>query len=342
MIQVYPDKLNNQLAQQLKKCYILYGSNIFFIQEAKEAIHKVSKDKGFKEHLTISLDHKTDWQEIFSIFKEFSLFSRKKILFLILPEQGPNVVIKKKLIVLVELLHSDIILIIHIPRLTKRQENETWYKTICTHSVLVFCQEPEKKALPFWIASRAKQLNLKLDDNSNKLLCYYYEGNLLALSQALDKCSILWPNSYLTSTHIKQVIHNAACFNPFDWINALFLGNSQRALRILRQIRTTDTESVILLRILQNELLLLLKFKRKMIYIPLPILFDQYHVWQKRRSLLSHALQRLSITKLTHIFTLLTRIELLLKEEHIPSVWIELEVLTLTFSKPEFPLSFLI
>ncbi|VFP81965.1 DNA polymerase III subunit delta [Candidatus Erwinia haradaeae] len=340
MIQIYPDKLHNKLAEKLNKCYILYGSNLLFIKESKAAIYKVSKNQGFTERFTILLDHKTDWQEIFSIFKEFSLFSRKKILFLILPEQGPNIVIKKKLIVLIELLHSDIILILQIPRLTKRQENEAWYKTICTHSILVVCQELERRAVPFWITSRAKKLNLTLDDNSNKLLCYYYEGNLLALAQTLDKCAILWPNSYLTSTHIKQVIHNAACFNPFDWINSLFLGNSQRALRILRQVQTTDSDSVILLRILQNELLVLVKLKRKMLYMPLPILFDQYHVWQKRRLLLNHALQRLDTTKLTHIFTLLTRIELLLKEEHNPSVWIELEALTLTFSEPEFPFSF--
>ncbi|VFP87971.1 DNA polymerase III subunit delta [Candidatus Erwinia haradaeae] len=340
MIKIYPDQLNHQLDKKLQKCYILYGQNPLFTQEVRLAIRKTAENNGFTEHLNIVVDNKTDWQRIFSIYKELSLFSRKKTLFLTLPARGLNSVIRTKLITLTKLLHSHILLILEIPSLTKIQENEIWYKTICENALLVICQGPEHKALPFWITSRAKKLKLKIDSRANKLLCYCYEGNLLALSQTLDKCAILWPNGQLTSFHIKQVIHNAAHFTIFDWISALFLGNSQRALRVLRQIRATDSEPLILLRSLQHDLILLVNLKRKMIDTPLPILFNQYSVWKKRRILLDYAIQRMSITKIANIFKYLTQIELLIKEEHNPSIWIKLEMLTLMFSEPEFPFNF--
>lgn len=54
---------------------------------------------------------------------------------------------------------------------------------------MVTCQTPEQAHLPKWVATRAKQNNLQLDDAANQLLCYCYEGNLLALAQALDRLS---------------------------------------------------------------------------------------------------------------------------------------------------------
>ena len=41
-------------------------------------------------------------------------------------------------------------------------------------------------------------MKLELDDAANQLLCYCYEGNLLALSQALERLSLLHPDGKLT------------------------------------------------------------------------------------------------------------------------------------------------
>ncbi len=45
---------------------------------------------------------------------------------------------------------------------------------------------------------RAKQHQLQLDDAASQLLCYCYEGNLLALAQALERLALLWPDGKLT------------------------------------------------------------------------------------------------------------------------------------------------
>lgn len=100
-----------------------------------------------------------------------------------------------------------------------------------------------------------KQLNLELDDAANQVLCYCYEGNLLALAQALERLSLLWPDGKLTLPRVEQAVNDAAHFTPFHWVDALLMGKSKRALHILQQLRLEGSEPVILLRTLQRELL---------------------------------------------------------------------------------------
>ena len=40
--------------------------------------------------------------------------------------------------------------------------------------------------LPNWLAARAKMMDLQIESEAAQLLCYSYEGNLLALKQILQ------------------------------------------------------------------------------------------------------------------------------------------------------------
>lgn len=195
--------------------------------------------------------------------------------------------------------------------------------------MLVTCQTPEQAHLPKWVAARAKQNNLQLDDAANQLLCYCYEGNLLALAQALDRLSLLWPDGKLTLPRVEQAVNDAAHFTPFHWVDALLAAKSKRALHILQQLRLEGSEPVILLRTLQRELLLLITLKRQSAHTPLRALFDKHRVWQNRRAMTTEAVNRLSHEQLRQAVQLLMRAELTLKQDYGQSVWAELESLSL-------------
>ena len=220
-----------------------------------------------------------------------SLFASRQTLLLLLPENGPNAAINEQLLTLTGLLHDDLLLIVRGNKLSKAQENAAWFTALANRSVQVTCQTPEQAQLPRWVAARAKQLNLELDDAANQVLCYCYEGNLLALAQAM--------------------------------------GKSKRALHILQQLRLEGSEPVILLRTLQRELLLLVNLKRQSAHTPLRALFDKHRVWQNRRGMMGEALNRLSQPQLRQAVQLLTRTELTLKQDYGQSVWAELEGLSL-------------
>ena len=329
MIRLYPEQLRAQLSEGLRAAYLLLGNDPLLLQEGQDVIRQVAATQGFDEHHTFTLDNNTDWNALFSQCQAMSLFASRQTLLLLLPENGPNAAINEQLATLVQLLHDDLLLIVRGNKLSKAQENAAWFKALTDRSVQISCQTPEQAQLPRWVAARAKQNNLQLDDAANQLLCYCYEGNLLALSQALERLSLLWPDGKLTLPRVEQAVNDAAHFTPFHWVDALLAGKSKRALHILQQLRLEGSEPVILLRTVQRELLLLVTLKRQSVHTPLRSLFDKHRVWQNRRSLITEAVNRLSHEQLRQAVQLLMRAELTLKQDYGQSVWAELEGLSL-------------
>ncbi|EBS1064633.1 DNA polymerase III subunit delta [Salmonella enterica] len=329
MIRLYPEQLRAQLNEGLRAAYLLLGNDPLLLQESQDAIRLAAASQGFEEHHAFTLDPSTDWGSLFSLCQAMSLFASRQTLVLQLPENGPNAAMNEQLATLSELLHDDLLLIVRGNKLTKAQENAAWYTALADRSVQVSCQTPEQAQLPRWVAARAKAQNLQLDDAANQLLCYCYEGNLLALAQALERLSLLWPDGKLTLPRVEQAVNDAAHFTPFHWVDALLMGKSKRALHILQQLRLEGSEPVILLRTLQRELLLLVNLKRQSAHTPLRALFDKYRVWQNRRPMIGDALQRLHPAQLRQAVQLLTRTEITLKQDYGQSVWADLEGLSL-------------
>lgn len=329
MIRLYPEQLRAQLSEGLRAAYLLLGNDPLFLQESQDAIRHAAVSEGFIEHHTVTLDASTDWNEIFSLCQAMSLFASRQTLLLLLPENGPNAAINEQLATLVSLLHDDLLLIVRGNKLTKSQENAAWIQALANRAVQISCQTPEPAQLPRWLANRAKQNNLLLDEPASQLLCYCYEGNLLALSQALERLSLLWPDGKLTLPRVEQAVNDAAHFTPFHWVDALLAGKSKRALHILQQLRLEGSEPVILLRTVQRELLLLVTLKRQSAHTSLRSLFDKHRVWQNRRAMVGEAVNRLSGSQLRQAVTLLSRAELTLKQDYGQSIWAELESLSL-------------
>ena len=247
MIRLYPEQLRAQLNEGLRAAYLLLGNDPLLLQESQDAVRQVAATQGFDEHHTFTLDNNTDWNALCSQCQAMSLFASRQTLLLLLPENGPNAAINEQLATLVQLLHDDLLLIVRGNKLSKAQENAAWFKALTDRSVQISCQTPEQAQLPRWVAARAKQNNLQLDDAANQLLCYCYEGNLLALAQALERLSLLWPDGKLTLPRVEQAVNDAAHFTPFHWVDALIMGKSKRALHILQQLRLEGSEPVILL-----------------------------------------------------------------------------------------------
>jgi DNA polymerase III, delta subunit (EC 2.7.7.7) len=188
------------------------------------------------------------------------------------------------------------------------------------------------------VAARAKALQLSIDDAAIQLLCYCYEGNLLALAQALERLSLLWPDGKLTLPRVEEAVNDAAHFTPFHWVDALLAGKSKRALHILRQLQKEDSEVVILLRTLQRDLLTLLQLQRQQAKQPLRTLMDQQRIWQNRRALFTEALQRLDAQRLQQAVHLLAQLELTMKQDYGQNLWPQLETLSLLLCHRDFPL----
>ncbi|MGA4364091.1 DNA polymerase III subunit delta [Pantoea ananatis] len=339
MIRIYPEQLSAQLREGLRACYLLTGNEPLLLQESADAIRASALAQGFEEHLSFTLDAQTDWDSLFMSCQSLSLFAQRQTLTLQFPENGPNAAIAEQLIKLAPLLHADILLVCRMAKLSKAQENSAWFKTLSAHAVLVPCQTPEQAQLPRWVVSRAKTLKLDIDDAAVQLLCYCYEGNLLALAQALERLSLQWPDGKLTLPRVEAAVSDAAHFTPYHWVDALLGGKSRRALHILQQLEREESEVAILLRTLQRDLMTLLHLQRHQSQQPLRTLMDQQRIWQNRRNLFTEALQRLDASRLQQAIHLLMQTELTLKQDYGQSVWPQLQTLSMLIANRAFPAS---
>lgn len=334
MIRIYPEQLTAQLNEGLRGSYFLCGNDPLLRQESHDAILNAARAEEFLEHLSVTVDNQTDWDALFTDCQSLSLFTQRQTLTLMMPENGPSAAIATRLTELAALLHPDLLLIMHLNKLTKAQENSPWFKALSASAVMVPCVTPEHEQLPRWVTQRCKNLGLSIDPQAVQLLCYCYEGNLLALSQALERLSLLFPEGTLTLPRVEEAVNDAAHFTPYHWVDALLAGKSKRSLHILQQLQKEGAEPVILLRTVQRELMTLLQLQRGQPQQTVRQLMDKLRVWQNRRPLFTAALQRLNASRLHGVIRTLTAIEISLKQDYSNDVWPQLASLSLQITLP--------
>ncbi|AKZ65800.1 DNA polymerase III subunit delta [Candidatus Palibaumannia cicadellinicola] len=315
MIRLYPSQLEVQLKTNLYSYYLLIGNDILLLQESQNSIYAKAHNLRFNEHYSIVLDEVTDWDTIHSISKTRSLFASRQTLLLIIPEKGITAMIEEKLVaILGSLLNKDLLLILRSNKMFSVNYNSKLLKVLSNyHGVLVNCTTPEPDKLPLWVHNRAKKMQLSLDNAACQLLCYCYEGNLSALVNVLELLKLMYTDGILTLPRVEQSINDSSHFTIFNLINTILEGNHERASHIIHKLRLVAIEPVILLRYIQQDVLLLLNISNKINDTPIRILFDQHKIWINRRPLLLKALKRINLQRLYKAITLILKIELTIK-----------------------------
>jgi DNA polymerase III subunit delta len=331
-------RLNDLIKQQkFIPYYLLVGTETYQQYQSQKQIQNYLADLGFTQQLIFSIDAQTDWSTLYDHCQSLSLFSSKTLLILQFGENSISSTIASKLAELTSQLHQDIALIICINKLTKAQENSAWLKVISDQTLWVTCQPLNSESLPNWLNQQAKQLGIGLNPSVIEGLGYYYEGNLLALSQILEQIKLLYPNDDISFNQIEHIINDAAVFSPYHWLDAILAGKVKRTIHILQQLKANDIEPLILLRTLQKELILLINLKQQQQNCTLKQAFDNYKVWQNRRPFFTQILKRLTLEQFYTALYELTQIEINLKQDYSTNIWLQLESISLLLLDKPLP-----
>lgn len=329
-MRIFADKLADNLSRQLSGVYLVFGNEPLLLLESRDLIYSAATKAGFDEIHQFVIDSSINWNDVYDCCQALSLFSSRKVIELEIPESGMNAASSKELVALCDALNEDIILLVTGTKLTKQQENAKWFKTLNQKGIWVSCLTPDIQRLPGFIQSRCFKLGLKPDPEALQMLAQWHEGNLLALSQGLEKLALLYPDGVLTLVRVEESLSRHNHFTPFHWMDAVLAGKPNRASRILRQLEAEGVELIILLRTLQKELQLLLQLKKESQGMSHPGgLFDKHRIWQSKRPLYSAALNRLSYNNLTDSYKALTKIEILTKTQYENSSWIDINRLSI-------------
>jgi DNA polymerase-3 subunit delta len=327
-MKVYPERLQQQL-KQISPVYLVWGDEPLTSGESCDLIRRAVLASGEVERLRYQVDPQFEWAELHDQVQSLSLFTPFRLIELHF-DKAPD---KSSTAPLKELLDhqpSDICLLLSCPQLSKAQQNQAWYQAVDSKGVIVPIYAPIGPQLNQWVTRRLQSRQVKSIPGLVELIQHYYEGNLLALSQAIDAIAMRWPDQLPTLAVIESGMDQSSHFSHHQLVDALFDTSLQRARHIARQLYLEGEDLTLVTWLTDKDLQLISQLQTTPGQSSL--LFNQHRVWRNRQGLLLQAAKRLNRDQVRRARLLLADIDKANKSFEPEQGWLKLEQLMLTLS----------
>lgn len=294
-MQVYPNQFSQHLQKSLPPVIMVFGDEPQQKLEAIEAVRKAAFADEFTERQNLTADAQFDWFQLIEASQSMSLFSDKQFLELELPTGKPGKEGSKTLIEFAQNVNPDVLLLIHGPKVAKDVQNSKWFKTLDKVGCFVPCFPLEGQQLQRWLQTEMQRIGLSGTPDVLHLLMDYFEGNMLAAKQELEKLKLLYPDGQLSSSQLEKVLVEQSRFNVFQLVDAMLLGDAQKTVKLLNRLEDEGIEPTIVAWALSKEWLLLNELqKANNTSGDMNKVFTANRVWRNKQSLYLGTLNRLS------------------------------------------------
>ncbi|MHB0850841.1 DNA polymerase III subunit delta [Stutzerimonas nitrititolerans] len=292
-----PAQLGKHLQGSLAPVYVVSGDEHLLCQEACDAIRATCRQQGFSERQVLSVESGFDWGQLLEAGANLSLFAEKRLLELRIPNGKPGDKGAAALLHYLARPAEDTVLLISLPKLDGSTQKTKWAKALIDGKDVQFLQiwPVDAAQLPQWIRQRLSQAGLAADQEAVELIAARVEGNLLAAAQEIEKLKLLAEGGRVTADTVQAAVADSARYDVFGLIDAALQGHPEHSLRMLEGLRGEGIEAPVILWALARELRLLANIAQQYAQgVPLERAFSQARppVWDKRRPLVSKALQR--------------------------------------------------
>ncbi len=314
----------NQLLQQLKKSlsqiYIISGDEVLLCQKTADKIRKSVLNAGINERLRYIADSQFDWQDIINENKNLSLFSNQRLFDI----QIDKMIEKhtKALMQLSQSLNNDNIILLTLPKIDSRSQKAKWFSQLESNGIFVQIWPIDAHQLPAWIQQRAQDLNLSLSQDAVNMICERGEGNLLALSQELEKLVLInGVGSKINVEKVNESVVNNSRYSIYDLSDRLLMGKTKEAIHCLNQLVEEGTEVSIILWLFNRETQTLSSlFKSIQSSTSLKQACQSKKIWDKRIPFYESALTRHNHITLLYIQNYLAMIDKRIKGLEGPEI----------------------
>jgi len=318
----------------LSPVYVVSGDEPLLCQEATDAIRAAARQQGFSERQVFNAENNFDWGNLLQASASLSLFADKRLLELRLPNGKPS----DKGAALLEYLArpaEDSILLINLPKLDGSTQKSKWAKALIEGAQTQFMQiwPVDAHQLPQWIRQRLAQSGLSASAEAVDMIAVRVEGNLLAAAQEIEKLKLLAEGTQIDVDTVHAAVADSARFDVFGLIDAALNGEASHALRILEGLHGEGVEPPVILWALAREIRMLATIAQQYGQgMPLEKAFSSARppVWDKRRPLVSKALQRLSAARWAALLQDAQQIDAQIKGQAPGDPWSGLGLLTLS------------
>ena len=290
-------QLQRQLRDGLAPVYVVSGDEPLLCGETADLIRGACREAGSEERLVFHIDRSFDWGQVLEASNSLSLFAQQRLIELRIPGGKPGDQGAKVLLDWLEHPPADTTLLISLPRLDSSSQRSKWAKALIEHQHSRFVQiwPIEAQQLPEWMRDRLAAAGLHATPEALELLSIRVEGNLLAAAQEIEKLKLFCDSGKLDLEMVQQAVADSARFDVFKLSDAMLQGDARHALRILQGLRGEGVEAPVILWAISRELRSLHNMAHDLARgIPQDKVFASQRppIWDKRKPLLSRALQR--------------------------------------------------
>jgi len=313
-MRIYHNQLANTLNQGLKPVWLVFGDEPWQKNDSLQMIKSSYQQQGFSELIRFSIDEKFDWSLLQEEYQAMSLFSSQRIIELDIVNNKLGDKGSKAILSLCENLHTDVLLILHGNKLDAAGQKRKWFKSLESAGCFLPIYDIEGKLLNQWIHRQAQNCQLNLQPDVIALMAELFEGNLNALSQELQKLSILFGQQSISQQDVESLLIKQAKFNPFQLIDAMLIGNIRKCIAMLDQLQQEGTAITQLLWFVHKEIKQLVFMQEKISKgESFNSLCKEYRIWDKRKPLYQKALVQITNDNLALAQARLAEVDLLSK-----------------------------
>ena len=311
-MQIRADQLDVALARGLKPLYTIHGDEPLLAQEAADTIRAAARGAGYTERkvFTVSGAH-FDWSAVLGAAQAMSLFADRQLIEIRIPGGKPGKEGSEALQRYCERLQSfesqDVLTLVTLPKLDFQQSKAAWFNALDAAGATLRVETLARHALPAWLAQRLARQNQRVaaGEEGQRSLAFFadrIEGNLLAAHQELQKLALLHPAGELRFEQVEAAVLNVARYDVTKLSEAIWTGQTTRALRMLDGLQAEGEAPVLVHWTLAEDVRALARAHAALeAGKPLPLAMKDARVWGAKEKLLERVLPLLADHQVAHL-----------------------------------------
>jgi DNA polymerase-3 subunit delta len=320
--------------------YFIHGDETLLVNECADAVRASARAQGFSDRQVFAVEAGFDWNSLTAASDSLSLFAERRILELRLPTGKPGKEGGRVLREYARRPPEDTLLLIISGKLEPAARRSQWVQALDSAGVSVPVWPVEMAQLPAWIERRLRKHGMRASQAVLQLIAERVEGNLLACAQEIEKLYLLRGAGELDLDSVAELVTDSARYDVFGLVDAALMGDPGHAQRILAGLRGEGVEPVLVLWALSREIRALTGMARQLQSgSRLEQVFADQRVWDKRKPMVSAALQRVRGRQWWQLLKRCTQIDRVIKGRAAGSPWDELLQLTLHLSGVPIPVA---
>lgn len=329
-MRVRSDRLPHQLAGTLAPVYMLHGDEPLLIEEAADQIRRAAAAQGYSDRVVLTGERGFDWGSLTESTRTLSLFAERRLVELRLPTGRPGDRGAKALSMFATAPPEHTLLLVIAGKLDANVRKAKWFAALDRAGVAVSAAPLGVRELPGWIAQRLRSRDLDADADTVALLAHYFEGNLMAAAQEIDKLALMCSDGRVARADIEAGLMDHARFDAFGFVDTCLQGKAPAAVRALAALRAEGVAPVFVVWALGREVRLLAQLAAATAAgQPRAQALKAMGVWASRAPGVSAALARFGAQTWGGFVRAVARLDRIAKGRAKGDIWFELERLGL-------------